>query len=1272
MTEAQYSKHLILSAQVNRKTARIMIDSGATRNYISRGYVAQHRIQTRNKEQAYKLALADGSPMKQDEGWMRTETIPIHLDINQHHEQIVLDVTEIKYDLILGIPWLEYHNPVTDWKARTLTFPNCDCDGSHDVETPFTKAIWIRPTNRTLATTTGCPPEYKEFTKLFEEDKEATALPQHQPWDHEIPLEPGTKPTFRPIYSLSEKELKVLSEYLEENLKKGFIRASTSPAGYPILFVPKPGGKLRMCIDYRQLNAITIKNRYPLPRISELHDRIRGAKWFTTLDLRGAYNLIRMKEGEEWKTAFRTRYGHYEYLVMPFGLTNAPASFQSLVNDVLRDYLDQFCVAYLDDILIYSETLDEHIEHVRKVLRALQKKNLLVKLEKCEFHKQSVKFLGFILTINGIQMDEAKVKAVLDWPQPTTVKELQSFLGFVNFYRRFIEGYSRITAPLTNMTRKDPDGCSKQGRQSFTWGKEAESSFQELKKRFTSAPILATFDPERRIVLETDASDYAIGMCISQPDDEGRLRPVAFYSRKMIPAELNYEIHDKELLAIVEAFREWRVYLEGPKYPVKVYTDHKNLLYFTTTKVLNRRQVRWSETLANYNYEILYTKGKDNAKADALSRRADHFRDVKPQEQSILRENPNGSLTYNHATIAATFTISDQDQERQIIKSYIKDRLAQEIKKNPTKYPSFEVQDSGLILYKGLVYVANQSRGTILRRYHEESPHGHQGIEKTLERISRTFYFPGMNKAVRQFIADCDLCWKTKHSRHKPYGEMQSPKSPEGAWKAIALDFVTKLPLSMDPMTKVKYDSILVITDRLTKYAYFIPYLESSNAEDLAYTFLRVIFANHGMPETIISDRDKLFTSKFWKSLMDQLGTKHKLSTAYHPQTDGQTERINQVLEQYLRCYVNYRQDNWVGLLPMAQFAYNSSTAATGISPFYANYGLEPEAFRQPRNIERLAQRVSMSVDLMKNLHKELSRDIEFIANKSSMYYDRKRIGGPTLREGDPVYLLRKNIKTKRPSSKLDHTKLGPFKIQKVLGPLTYRLELPQTMRIHPVFHISLLEPAPRGAKQSKLQLSDETQDDVYEVEKVLDDQEIDGKTHYLIKWSGYNTSENTWEPETNLSPETLANYHRRNQTPQEPRRKQPTAVRRKRTQVQHWLAALDAPLPAQAPPARRPPGRSSSLEPSLGPQYDDLDSQPRQWLGSGLPPDEPSPQTVCRSPPRRSSHHRTPLDEHTQNTSWTDLRKHTATESLHKRSMALPPPHPKKPHEGTTPSDEK
>ncbi|ERF69955.1 hypothetical protein EPUS_08766 [Endocarpon pusillum Z07020] len=428
------------------------------------------------------------------------------------------------------------------------------------------------------------------------------------------------------------------------------------------------------------------------------------------------------------------------------------------------------------------------------------------------------------------------------------------------------------------------------------------------------------------------------------------------------------------------------------------------------------------------------------------------------------------------------------------------------------------------------------------------------------------------------------------------------------------MDFITKLPPSQDQTTKVKYDSILVITDRLTKYAYFIPYLESSTdrltkyayfipylesstAEDMAHTFLQYVYANHGMPSEIISDRDKLFTSKFWKSLMDQIGTKHKLSTAYHPQTDGQTERINQTLEQYLRCYVNYRQNNWVTLLPLAQFAYNSSTAATGMSPFYANYGYEPVGTRPARNVHEIAQKASMTVEMMKELHQELSRDIEFIATRSAIYHNSKRMGGPTFKEGDAVYLLRKNIKTKRPSSKLDYTKLGPYPIKKVLGKANTK----------------------EHARPTEIQLDDETQDQEYEVEKVLDKQDIDGKPYYLIKWSGYTDSENTWEPETNLSPETLANYRRRNPDQAKKTSEQPTPARRGCRPRQHWIATLERALPA---PRNEPPERSSRCADPNSP-LQQWSATPPQWRENEQPPDESALTLTSGTHPPNSFRHK-------------------------------------------------
>lgn len=300
------------------------------------------------------------------------------------------------------------------------------------------------------------PRQYRKYEKLYKATLD-TGLPLHSQWDHSIELVDGKQPRTYKIYNLHEKELKTLREWLDEQLEKGYIRVSNSSAGYPVMFVPKKNGKLRLVIDYRQLNEITIKDRTPLPLISEIRDRLATAKWFTALDLKGAYNLIRIKGGDEWKTAFRTRYGLFECLVMPFGLTNAPATFQRMINEVLRKYVDNFVIVYLDDILIYSDTLEEHEQHVHQVLETLQAANLLVEPEKCQFHVQEVNFLGHIISPGQIRMDPAKVAAIKEWKIPKTVKEIQSFLGLANYYRRFIRNYSKIATPLTDLTKKGPN-----------------------------------------------------------------------------------------------------------------------------------------------------------------------------------------------------------------------------------------------------------------------------------------------------------------------------------------------------------------------------------------------------------------------------------------------------------------------------------------------------------------------------------------------------------------------------------------------------------------------------------------------------------------------------------------------------------------------------------------------------------------------------------------------------------------------------------------------
>ncbi|KAI0993735.1 hypothetical protein K3495_g14450, partial [Podosphaera aphanis] len=359
------------------------------------------------------------------------------------------------------------------------------------------------------------PTQYHKYGDMMDELL-ANSMPPRRLYDHKIPLKEGKDPPFGPMYGMSREELVVLKNYIQENLEKGFIRASTSPAGAPVLFVKKADGTLRLCVDYRGLNELTIKNRYPLPLVRETLDRLSKAKFYTKLDLRQGYNQIRMAKGEEWKTAFRTRYGHFEYTVMPFGLTNAPATFQHFINDCVRDYLDIFCTAYLDDILIYSDTLEEHETHVYKVLDALKSKGVLLKPEKCEFHTQSTTYLGLIIEPSGIRMDPKKVEAVKSWTIPKSMKDVQAFLGFANFYRRFIRGFSTLALPLTKLTRKDT---------AFHWNEQAETAFKALRDAFTTAPILSHFDPEKEITVETDASDYVAAGILSQYDENHILRP---------------------------------------------------------------------------------------------------------------------------------------------------------------------------------------------------------------------------------------------------------------------------------------------------------------------------------------------------------------------------------------------------------------------------------------------------------------------------------------------------------------------------------------------------------------------------------------------------------------------------------------------------------------------------------------------------------------------------------------------------------------------------
>lgn len=1090
--------------EVRGTEIRALVDTGAQGNFISPRIVNRLKLPWKRKLTPYRLRTVDGELVTYGNGIVDMETAHIQVRIQDHCENLTCDITDITdYDLVLGIPWLRASNPRVNWNTGQFQWdtPGRDSVTEQRSEEPShePKTLGFYFVNKDVDHN-GIPKEYLRFLKLFS-GKLDTGLPQHSSFDHEIPLMPGTEPKFMKIYPVKPQHEQALKEYVEDGLRRGIIRASTSPAGFPVLLVPRKtrdgSTKWRVCIDYRELNRITIKNRYPLPLIKDLRDKLHGAQWFTALDLPNAYNLIRIKKGDEWKTAFRTKYGHFEYLAMPFGLTNAPASFQHMINTILREFIDKFVVVYLDDILIYSKTLEEHKQHVASVLSKLQEANLLVSPEKSEFHQRKVTFVGYVISPGEIRMEDSKIAAVRDWPTPTNATEVRSFLGLANYYRMFIPQFGKIGTPLTNLTRKD---------YTFQWQEEEQKAFETLKQRITDEPVLIMANPDKEFEVETDASDYAIGGQLSQRGDDGKLHPVAYYSKKLHGPELNYQIHDKELMAIIEALREWRHYLTGTEYTVKIYTDHKNLTSFATSKELNKRQVRWTEFLADYNFTIIYRKGSENGRADALSRRPDHFQEVPPETGAILKINKDGNLVPT-ASLYATSRIVIENSWIERFQPYHRDNE--------------ETQ------YNGKIRIPAPLVEELISEHHEPPYRGHMGIFKTLKKIQQTFDCPGLREHVRTYIKNCELCNKSKASRHKPYGELMPITPPDRPWKSIALDFIVKLPGSKEPLTNTTYDSVLVITERLTKYAYFIPYKEASNTTDLAYTMLRNVICQHGLPDEIISDRDKLFTAKFWQSLMTRLGVRHKLSTAYHPQTDGQTERTNQTLEQYLRCYVNYEQDNWVQLLPLAQFAFNSAVSEpTGLSPFYANYGYEPDIAKEPI-LGKEAPKAVEHADELKELHQALQRQLLFIQQRMTKYYDKKRIAGPTFRRGDKVYLLRRNIKTKRPNDKLDFRKIGPFKIEEVISKVNYRLSLPKTMRIHPTVHVALLEPAPSNAKLETDLEAEQLGQQEYEVEQVLRHRKKGRGYQYEIKWKDYPPEDNTWEPSSHLPKTLLGDYWR-------------------------------------------------------------------------------------------------------------------------------------------------
>lgn len=1018
------SVHLLLGD--TRIPVNALLDSGASASFINVNIVDKYALDTHPLSTPLPTTQfftpEDLPPL------IDRFTLPVNCSILNKRETLSFFVaSHCTHDMVLGLPWIQA-NPSclsTALTTNSLSLPN--------------------------PTPPHIPAEHMEFQSVFSEI-DVTQLPPHRPCDLKIELTPDSTPPFGPIYSLSPAETTELKNYLRDNLAKGFIRPSTSSSASPIMFTKKSDGTLRPVVDYRRLNALTQKNKYPLPLISQLFESVRGCKYFTKLDLRGAYNLIRVAPGCEPLTAFRTRFGLFEYLVMPFGLVNAPATFQAFINTTLHDILDIFTSAYIDDILIFSRTHEEHIRHVNDVLRRLRDAKLFVKLEKCRFHQSSVPFLGHVISAEGISMDPSKAQSIKDWPCPRTVKQVQSFIGLANYYRRFIANFSALCAPLNALTKKDT---------AFEWTPACDTAFQSLKQAFCSSSVLIHPNYDRPFVLEADASGYAIGAVLSQLSNDGHLHPVDFYSRTLTDPERNYPIYDQELLAIVASLKHWRHHLMGAPHVVTVYTDHKNLSAFSAAPITNYRHARWSLDLNDYRLLITYRPGRLQIQADALSRRADYV----PPTSVTDRPTPIVPPAFFSQTPlnAASLTIQPLDPVMtDIAKQNLTDPFYQHIclsmKTEATTQRLYRLVN-GFLYRDTRLYIPPDSRLDILFRCHDCPIGGHFGYSKTYHLATRTYFWPGMAKFVKSYVTSCETCARTKSNRHRPYGLLQPLPVAPGPWTSVTLDFITDLPPSVDPANNTTFDSILVVVDRFTKMSHFVPCHKAINAETTATLFLASIFKIHGTPLEIISDRGPQFDSAFWKSLFNSLNVKIKLSTAYHPQTDGQSERTNQTLETYLRCFVTHLQTDWTTWLPLAEFSYNSSLhSATQSSPFMANYGYHPRytpAFPGPPGVIPPSALAAQLATIQSDCAEHLARARILMAASAN----KSRKPPPTLKVGDSVWLLNRNITSSRPSKKLDYRKLGPYPIVRQISAVVFELLLPPTLKLHPVFHVSLLEP---------------------------------------------------------------------------------------------------------------------------------------------------------------------------------------------------------------------
>lgn len=799
--------------------------------------------------------------------------------------------------------------------------------------------------------------EISEQLKSFNEIKGPTTVGKHT-----IKLK-KTEPINLSYSPRNPAMQKVMYDELDDMLAKDVIEPSSGPWCSPIVITKRKDGSYRFCIDFRKINAISERDAYPIPQINSTLDKLRNSKFFSKIDLRNGYWNIPLAEESRPITAFVVPgRGLFQFKVMPFGLHSATATFQRIIEKVLGPELGVYAFVYLDDVIVLGKTVEDHLENVRRILERLRDANLRVNPEKSEFFKRKIHYLGHMVDENGIHTDPEKVKSILNFQTPKNVTELRRFMGIISWCRRFIPDCSTLTQPLTRLLQK---------KNQWEWGPEQNEVFETLKKKLSSAPILAPPDFSVSFCLQTDASQYGLGIVLTQIQNDQEV-VIAYASRTLNKAEQNYSVTEKECLAIVWGISKMRYYLEG--YSFTVLTDHASLRWLQTISSPTGRLARWNVYLQQFDFTIKFRKGKSNLVADALSR--------------DLNTNENHTEDFTDET-AFVIDVSDQCVWYR--------NLSKAVSANPDRYPDFSVKDG--LLYRHLHHSLNFTdrdkawklcvpeplRRKVLSENHDAPTAGHLGIAKTIARITENYYWPGMNGDISRYVRNCVSCQEFKTSQGTIHGKMGTCNASQ-PWEYVSMDIVGPLVRSSRGN---KY--LVVLQDKFTKWVELHP-IREQKTKSIIQVLKDKIILRFGCPRILITDNGSQFRAKDFEKLVNDFNISHQRTPPYSPQCNP-VERTNKTIKIMIAQFIEKNQKSWDNWLPELQFAYNTAKhESTQFSPAYLNYQRTPQTpFSLKTSVEKEFPRKTLSVEKLKETQELVRVNLARAFTQQSSHYNRRR-----------------------------------------------------------------------------------------------------------------------------------------------------------------------------------------------------------------------------------------------------------------------------------------